>query len=63
MHEHLPVLFHLATVEFHLVSVLFHFPRNISIEQQFFPYIFEWAIYGHCTIKMNIPPPHSNIYT
>ncbi len=24
---------------------LFHFPRAISIEQRFFPYIFEWAIY------------------
>ncbi len=36
---HLPGLFHLATV-------VFHFPRAISIEQQFFfPYIFEWENY------------------
>ncbi len=25
--------------------LLFHFPRAISSEQQFSPYIFEWAIY------------------
>ncbi len=40
MHAHLSVLFHLAAVVFHLVSVLFHFPRAISIEQLFYPYIF-----------------------
>ncbi len=58
MHMHLPVLIHLATVVFHLVSVLlhllraislsymlFHCPCAISMEQQFSPYIFEWAIY------------------
>ncbi len=36
------------SLSFHAISLsyaLFHFPRAVSIEQLFSPYIFEWAIY------------------
>ncbi len=65
-HAYLPELFHLATMVFRLVSVLFHlvsymlfhlvsymlfhFPRAISIEQRFSPYIFNGQFTLH-TIK------------
>ncbi len=43
---HLSVLFHLASVVFfHFVTMLFHSPHANSIEQWFFSYIFERAIY------------------
>ncbi len=43
MHAHLPILFHLAAMVLcHPISyAVFHFPRGISIEQRFFPYILE----------------------
>ncbi len=33
---------------------MLHFPRVTSIEQQFFPYVFEWAIYAPYDYNYNI---------
>ena len=44
-----PYYFTQFPLSYHAISInyaLFHFPRAISIEQRFSPYIYEWATYA-----------------